>query len=176
MRHRLAETTRWSRSQQATRAVVLLGALGALLLAGFAGSAPPVWLVVLVVVVATLAALAPESGLATAVLVAVVAWWTVADEPLHGSVLAAAAMLTAVHVAALLAAVGPPETPLDAALVRLWVRRGAAVLLVSPVLWATARQLDGQPGPDGLWPAALAVVLVTVVAGAMTFAPAEGPA
>lgn len=173
MRHRLAEATSWSRSQQATRAVVLLGPVGALLAAASAGSAPPVWLVALVSLLAVLAAVAPDSGLPTAVLVAVVAWWAVADDPLHGSVLAAAAMLTAVHVASLLAAVGPPETPLDAALVRRWVQRGAAVLLVSPALWVVARELDGRPRPDGLWPAALAVVLVAVMAGAMTFTPSE---
>lgn len=169
MRRLLGSVTTWSRSQQVVRSIVVLGPVLALLVAGAAGETPPVWLVALTAVVAALAALAPATGVATVALLLVAVWWVGVDVTAHPAALVAAAMLTAVHVAALLAELGPPEAPLDAPLVRRWVVRGAVVLGVAPALWVMARLLDGGAAPAGLWPAGLAMVLVAVVAVAAAF-------
>ncbi len=78
------------------------------------------------------------------------------------------------HLAALLAELGPPEAPLDARLVRRWTGRGALLLGVALVLWLAAALLDDGAAPAGLWPVALAVVLLAVVAVATAFRTADG--
>jgi hypothetical protein len=112
----------------------------------------------------------PESPFGTAALLVVVAWWGLAfREGLHPqAVLAAAAMLVA-HVAAVLAAYGPGELPLDRDLARLWARRGLAVLAISPAVWAVAFALRAQPEPAGIWVAGLAAAFAATLVASLAF-------
>ncbi|WP_148613969.1 hypothetical protein [Nocardioides rubriscoriae] len=154
----------WPASQRWLRLVVLVGPLVALLAAAAAGNGPRPWVVALVLGLSVMWASAPESGVGSLALLVVLFWWTrVPDDALHPAALVAAAVLVTAHVAALLAATAPPRTPVDVGVLRLWVRRGCAVLLVSPVLWVLARVLRDETAPAGLWPAALATALLVVV-------------
>jgi len=65
--------------------------------------------------------------------------------------------------------------PVDAAVVRLWLRRGALVLLTVPAVWGLARLLDDEPEQPGVWLLGVAAAFVaTVVAtAALTVRSAE---
>jgi hypothetical protein len=153
------------RSQLALRTVVLLGPVVALLMTGPAGHWPPWWLLVPVAGLAAASATAPDSQVGAAAGLVVLAWWTVAlGDDVPASVLVAAAALLAGHVAGVLASYGPAELPLDAATVRLWVRRGAVVLLSVPGAWVVARLLREEPEQPGIWVLAVAAVCLAAVA------------
>lgn len=168
----------WSRGQWALRAVVAAGPVVALLLAGAAGSAPPAWAVLLVLGLALAHARLPESPAGTAAAgLAVLAWVVVPGDPLGDRALAGAAgpagvvgavgaavALVAAHVAALLVAQGPDALGVDPATARLWLRRGAAVCLLAPVVAGLALVLRGRHESIAVWVAGLAVALV-VAAG-----------
>ncbi|MDO9456150.1 hypothetical protein [Nocardioides sp.] len=155
----------WHPSQQALRLVVLLGPLVALLAAAPAGHGPAPWIVGVVLLLSVLWAARPESGGGTLALLLVLFWWTrVPDDALHPAVLVAAVAVVLSHLAAVVSAAAPPRTPVDPAVLRLWMLRGAAVLLAAPVVWVLARALRDQAAPDLLWPAALLAALLVVVA------------
>lgn len=161
----LAGPRTWAPSQWWGRAVVLLGPPSALLVAGVAGNGPAPWVVVVVTLLSASWAARPESGTGTLALLLVLFWWTrVPDDALHPGSLVAAAAVVACHVAAVVCAAAPPRTPLDPAVLRLWVLRGVLVLVPAPVLWVLGRALRDQAAPAGLWPAALLAALLVVVA------------
>jgi hypothetical protein len=155
----------WSRGQWLVRAVVLLGPVVAVL-ARWPTDPPQVWLVVLVGALATGWALVPESVVGAVVLVLVGFSWTTGiggGLPL-GALVAAAAMLAA-HLAALVASYGPDALPPSPAVVRLWVRRGLAVVLAAPLVWLVARAVRELPVSETVWLLGMALALsVTVVA------------
>jgi hypothetical protein len=152
------------RSQLVLRAIVLLGPMVALLMTGPAGSWPPWWLVVPVLALAAASATAPDSPIGATTGLAVLVWWTIAlGDGVPASALVAAAGLLASHVAALLASYGPAAMPLDAATVRLWVRRGALVLLTVPGAWGVARLLRGEPDQPGIWVLAVAAACLAAI-------------
>lgn len=154
----------WDPSQQALRVVVLAGPFVALLAAAAAGNGPAPWVVALVLLLSVLWAGAPDSGAGTLALLLVLFWWTrVPDDALHPAALVAALAVVAAHVAALVCSTAPPRTPVDHAVLRLWLLRAAVLLAPAPVLWVLARELRGEDAPVGLWPAALAAALVAVV-------------
>lgn len=158
-----------TRSQLVLRTVVLLGPVVAVLATGPAGNWPPWWVVVAVVATAAGAARQPDGPFLASAGLAVLAWWAFAvGEAVPAAVLVAAVALVAAHVAGLLAAYGPETMPLDPATVRLWVRRGALVLLPVPVAWGLAGAVRDQPEQPGIWLAGVAAACVaTLVASAV---------
>ncbi len=165
-----------TRSQIVLRVVVFAGPVLALLATSPAGNASPWWVLVGVLALAGAAAWQPDGIYLAIADLAVLAWWAVSlgdDVPV--SVVAAAVALVASHLAAVLASYGPPTMPVDAAVVRLWVRRGALVLLTVPAAWGLARALNGEPEQPGIWLLGVAAAFVaTVVAtAALTVRPTE---
>ena len=150
--------------QALLRLVLLLAPPAALLLSEAAGVGPAAWLVVLVTLVAATWALFPESAAGSAALFLVVAWWGLGlRDGLHPAALGAAALVLGAHVAAVVAAYGPPTLAVDPALVRRWALRGGLVLLSSPAVFLLVRAVrDGEP-PPGLWTAGMVAVLGAVV-------------
>ena len=166
-----------SRSQLVLRALVLLGPVVALACSGFAGSRPS-WLVVgLVLVLAACSAGMPDSPFVAATLLTVLLWWMVGlRDGLHPAVLVAGGALVLTHVAAVLASYGPGEMPVDAPVVRLWVRRGALLLLTVPAVWGAAILLRGEPEQPGIWVLGAAAAFAATVVAAVLLTPgrAEG--
>lgn len=156
-----------SRSQQALRALVLLGPLVGMLATGPAGSWPAWWVLVPQLGLAVAAAVAPDSSFPAAAILLAMTWWTVTlRDGLHPMVLVAAPALLLTHLAAMLASYGPGAMPLDGPTLRLWARRGALVLVTVPAVWGAARLLRGEPEQPGIWMIGVAAACAaTVVAG-----------
>jgi hypothetical protein len=160
-----------TRSQIVLRVVVFLGPVVALLATGPAGHGPPWWAVAAVLVTAGAAAWQPDGPYLAVAGLAVLAWWAVSlGDEVPVSVLVAAVALFAAHLAAVLASYGPATMPVDAAVVRLWVRRGALVLLTVPAAWGLARLLDGEPEQPGIWLLGVAAAFVATVAATAALA------
>ena len=157
-------TVAWS--QFVLRAVVFLGPVVAVLATGPAGNWPPWWAVGTVLVLSAGGARSPDSSFVSAAVLVGVMWWILAlSDGLHPAVLVAAGALVVTHVAALVASYGPGTMPIDPALVRLWLRRGALVLLTVPAAWGVARLLRGDPEQPGIWVlGVVATLAATVVA------------
>lgn len=150
--------------QVATRAVMVVGVVGALLLGGVAGEVPPTWVVALVAATALVWALAPESGAGILAVAAVMAWWTVRydDPPLVA--VAAAACLLAAHLAGTVAGLGPPDLPVERAVVALWLRRLLLVVPSAAVVWAAATV---PAESDAVWLLGALVAVGLLVAGVL---------
>jgi hypothetical protein len=103
----------------------------------------------------------PDHALGVVSLVLVAGWWA-AHGVLDWRVPVVAVLLLAAHVAATVAAYGPPTMVVDRRLVRLWVRRGLLALVPVPVAWVAVRGLDPALAPSWLWLAtgALTVALL----------------
>lgn len=154
----------------ALRTAIAAGPLVALLASGLDGELPPPWLVVVVAAFSVAHALLPDSQLGTTAALLVVAWWALGPvAALPASLLVAAAGLLAAHVCALVAAYGPPELPLDPALLRRWLRRGLLALLAAPLVWLVVAAVDDQPEPAGIWVAALVAATVGAVVASVAF-------
>ncbi|MGI8645491.1 MAG: hypothetical protein ACR2JD_04120 [Nocardioides sp.] len=140
-----------------------------------AGEAAPVWFVALVLALGVGFAVFPESAVGVVVTVLVLAWWGVGlRDGLDPWALAAAAALLIAHVAALIAAYGPKHMGLDPAVVRLWVLRGLAVVLVTPALYAVATWLRDAPEPPGMWVIGLLAAFAATMATSFVFARTRG--
>jgi hypothetical protein len=164
----------WPASQAWARLLMLVGPVVALVAAAVAEVPPPGWVVALVVALAVGWAVMPESLLGTLCLALVLAWWGVADlDGLPPEALFAAVGLLVSHVAAVVAAYGPPEMAIDAPTARLWFGRGAVVLIAAPVVWLLAVLLRDQPEPPGVWIAAMAAIVVAAGVAAVAFTPPE---
>lgn len=151
----------------ALRVVVAAGPPLALLATWPAGQAPRPLLVAVVVLLSLGFAVRPDSSAGTASFVIVLAWWGVGlRDGLHPAALVAAAALLASHLAALLVASGPARSVLDRDLVRVWLRRGAGLLLLAPVAFAAALAGRSAPAPPLLWVTGLvAVTGAALIAG-----------
>ena len=166
----------WTRGQWALRAVVVLGALTALLASGPAGAPPPQPLVLVVTGLALAHARSPESAAGVVSLGLVVCWWAAAVDVLHPAVLLAAAGLLAAHVAALVAAYGPDQLGVDPLVLRRWLLRAGLVLLPAPGLYGAAVVLRDRPEVPGAWLIGLgAAVAATVLATWVVAAEEESP-
>ena len=166
-----------SRSQLVLRIVVLLGPVVAVLASGPAGHWPPWWVIAMVAGLAGGFAAFPESAVGATAMLAVLVWWVVAlDDGLHPTVLVAATALLVAHIAAVIASYGPGDMPVDPALLRLWVVRGALLLATAPLVWGLALLLRGEPEQPGIWVVGVAAgLVVTVAAGvALTSDAREG--
>lgn len=161
---RIRSLTTWSVAALTLRGVVLLAPPAGLLMAGAAGSAPPHSVLAVVVFLSAGFAIAPESGFGLLALGSVIWWWSLSDDAgLHATVLVAAMLLLAAHVAALLISYGPPGVAVDAGLGWLWVGRGAAVLVAAPAVLLLARFADDAAPDPALWQAGLLVSVLAVV-------------
>jgi hypothetical protein len=161
---------RFGVGQLVLRVLVLGGPLVALLSTGLVGVVPAGWLIALVAALAVAFAAMPDSPFGTAVMAVVLAWWGISlRDGLHPQAILAAAGLVTAHVAAVLASYGPATMPLDRAVTRLWVVRGAAVLLAAPAVWVVAVLLRDQPEPPGIWVAGLAAACVATLVAAVSF-------
>jgi len=164
----------WPVSQLVARLLMFVGPLAGMVAAASAGVPPPGWLVALVLALAVGWALLPESLLGTTCLALVLAWWGLADlTELPAASLVAALGLLVAHVAALVAAYGPPELAVDAPTARLWLVRGATLFVAAPVVWLLAVLLEGQPEPPGVWIAAMVAIVVAAVIAAVAFGASE---
>jgi hypothetical protein len=163
----------WARlsvSQQVARAWIVLGTLVATLATGPAGHWPPWWVLVAILALAVGFAGLPDSSAGAGTLVAVLCWWTLSLSTGVGPMaLVAAAALVSVHVAALLAASGPGSMPIDAGLLRVWVRRGALVLLATPLLLALAAAVGDDPAERDLWVLGVGAALIATVVASVAF-------
>lgn len=147
---------------------MLLAPPAALLASAGAGDPPPPSMLALVVLLSLGFARAPDSGFGLLALVSVVAWWSlVADDGLHPSVLVAAVLLTAAHVAGLVAAYGPPGLAISPSIGAVWIARGAVVLLAAPVIWVLARIVRDNDPVAALFQAGLLVSVLAVVLAAL---------
>lgn len=154
----------------AVRVLIAAGPLVAVLASGLDGSLPPPWLIVVVGAFSVTHALLPESQLGTTAALLVLGWWALGPvAALPASLLLAAAALVAAHVAAVLAAYGPTELPIDPALLRTWLRRGLLSLLAAPLVWVVVAAIDDQPEPAGIWVAALVAASVGAVVVSVAF-------
>ena len=161
-------------TQLVLRALAFLGPVVALLATGSTGRTAPWWLIVLVLVLAGATAAAPDSAIGAGTGLVVLGWWTIAvDAGLPGEVVVAAVALTVGHLAALLAAYGPREMPLDRPTLLLWTRRGALVLLTVPATWLLARAVQDEPEQPGLWVLALGVACLGIVAATVAIGTGE---
>ena len=162
---------RWTLGEWALRAVAALAPVLALLCTGPAGAWPRPWLLVLEQLMSVAYAFRPTSGAGIGALGLVLVWWGLAfRDGLHAWAIASAALLVAAHLAGLLASDGPDRLQVDAATVRLWLRRGLLVLLASPVVFAVAVSLRGGPDVPGVWIAGLAAALVAMVVASLAIA------
>lgn len=161
---------RWSRAQWLLRSVVLAGPLLAFAGTAVEGTVAGIGWTVLVLVAAVVAALLPSSAAPMLAIGLVIGWWGGGPaDPLHPAVLPVGAALVATHVAAMLAASGPPGLTPSRALVRLWLRRGLLVCLPLPLVYAVARGVAGAPEPPYVWTAGLVAALGTVLVGEWAF-------
>ncbi len=154
----------------ALRITIAGGPLVAVLASGLDGELPPPWLVVVVVAFSVAHALLPDSQLGTTAALLVLGWWALGPvAALPASLLLAATALVAAHLAAVLAAYGPAELPIDPALLRTWLRRGLLSLLAAPLVWVVVAAIDEQPEPAGIWVAALVAATVGAVVASVAF-------
>jgi len=155
------------------RGVVLAAPVLALVLAR-PGDLPPVWLIVVTALLSTAFAALPESALGAACLALVVLWWALAvDGDVPATAIPAAVLLLAAHLAALLLSYGPPGLPIGGAVLRRWLRRGAAVGAAAPLVWLVAMSVDGRAEPSGIWVMGLAVAVAAAVLAAVAVHAAE---
>ncbi len=162
----------WSRSQLGCRAVMAVLPLVALLVAPVR---PALLVVVLVAAGSLLWAIFPELAAGPIVLLSVMASWAlVVPDPVQPRVLVAALALSGAHVAGLLAAYGPARVALDRRLVVVWVRRSLLAFVAAPVAYAAVVFLD-DPAAQ-MWPLAVGVLAVLVLAVGLRFRRPSGPA
>lgn len=145
------------------RALLLVLPCAALALA--LPQAPHGWVVAGVVASAAAWAWLPDHAVGVVPLVLVGGWWSVHDV-VDWRLLVVGVLLVAAHVAATLASYGPSTLVVDPRLARLWLARGALVLVPLPVTWLAVRGLDAELAPSWLWlvAGATAVGLLLVTA------------
>jgi hypothetical protein len=166
----------WTRGQWALRCVIVAGVLLGLGSTLLAGASPSAFLVVVVIGLSLGYARLPESAVGSVTLAVVAGWWAVGVPGLHPAVLLGAAGLLAAHVAGLVAAYGPDELAPDPGVLRRWLLRGLAVLLVAPALYGAALVLRGRSETPGAWLVGLAVAVVaTLLATWAVVEPEEEP-
>lgn len=159
-------------SQVVARLLMLLGPLAALVAAAAADVPPPEWVVVVLVALAVGWIFMPESLFGTLCLAVVVAWWGVAElDEVPAEALIAALGLLVAHLAATVAAYGPPEMNVDPATARLWLTRGALVFTAAPGVFLLEALVRDQPEPPGVWIAAMAAIAVGGLVAAVAFCP-----
>lgn len=159
----LDETTRLSRQQLVLRATAPAGTALMVVLEGAAGGSPGVLFLMLAALLSLLVAALPDSGAGTFLVLLLGGHWLVTvPEHLGGSLLLAALVLTAIHLATALAAYGPPGLVLDRALLLRWARRYGLLAAAAALTWLAARLIGAAEVTGGDW---LLVSAFVVLAG-----------
>jgi hypothetical protein len=159
----LDETTRLSRQQLVLRATAPAGTALMVVLEGAAGGSPGVLFLMLAALLSLLVAALPDSGAGTFLVLLLGGHWLVTvPEHLGGSLLLAALVLTAIHLATALAAYGPPGLVLDRELLLRWARRYGLLAAAAAVTWLAARLMGAAELTGGDW---LLVAAFVVLAG-----------
>lgn len=157
-----------ARSVWVLRAVLVVGALLALLAGVPSGLTPPLLVVVVVVLGALLTAFRPERLAGSVTLGIIVVFWAL---QLHGevpaTVLVAAVGMVTVHVAATLVSYGPPWMPIPREVLTGWLVRGVLVWVAAPLVWLVARVYADRATPTTFWLAGLAAALAGAVVAAV---------
>lgn len=151
--------------QFAVRGGVLLGAMTSVVAAQAAGAQPAVWVQALLTVLAVVVAVRPESATGVLLLAGLAYVWSTVPDPLSPLVLLAAAGMVLVHVAALLAAQGPPRMRVDTGQAIRWWWRGLLLWLAAATVWGLDLLAADLPGGRLVYAAGLAV-LVAIAATA----------
>lgn len=163
--------------QALARAVVALMPAAALVTTAAAGTAPPAWLTLGVLVLSVGWAVYPESAVGHTVMVVVLAWWALnLRDAMTWWAVFASALLYAAHIAATLAAYGPPQIPLDGQSVRLWGKRSLFTFLAAPTIYVCARWVQEIPEPPGVWVGGLAAALFAVAVASVILGNRNPPA
>lgn len=148
--------------QFALRAVIGVGTLAVLVAATGAGAAVPLWQAVILIGLAALTACWPDSSAGTLLLVGSAYVWAGTPESLSPWVLVAAAGLVFAHLAAQVAALGPPSLKVDNTQVSRWAVRAALVWVAAAATWVMVIWM--REVPVGRTAYALGLLLLTVVA------------
>ena len=123
----------------------------------------PHWAVVAGVLVTSASwARNPDHALGVASLALIGGWWA-SRGVVDWRVLVVVVLLLLAHVAATVAAYGPPTMRVDRGLARLWLGRALLALVPVPVAWLAVRGLDPAPAPSWLWLATGALTVVLLV-------------
>ena len=154
--------TRPGADQVVLRCVVGAGAVTVLVAAAEAGSAVPLWQQVTLLGLAVLTACWPDSSAGTLLLLGAAYVWAGTPESLTPWVLVAAAGMLFAHLAAMVAATGPPALKVDSVQASRWAARAASVWIASAVAWVMVVWM--RDVPSGRTSYALGLVLLTVVA------------
>ena len=158
----LDELSRLSRQQVAWRALVVLAAGLSVGVHTVAGAGPHPVFVVGATLLAVLTALLPDSAAGLFLVVLLGANWLLGvPEQTGGWLLVAALLLATVHVAATLAAYGPPGLDLDRVLLALWTQRAGLLLAATAAAWAAAILLPSAESWGRLWLPGAALAVLT---------------
>lgn len=152
--------------QLVLRSVVVLGALGCLVSVQATGAGLEQWEQLVVLALALLTALRPDSLAGLGLTLWVVILWAGSPVPSTVPVLGCAAGLVVVHVAALLAALGPARMGVDGGQALRWSVRGLELWLAAATVWTIGQLLAGARG--GEWAQAAGLVVLTLAAGLVT--------
>ena len=147
--------------QLAVRGAVVVGAMTSLVAAQAAGARPAVWAQVLLTALAVILAVRPESSTGVLLLAGLACVWSTVPEPLSPLVLLAAAGMVLVHVAALLAAQGPPRMRVHPGQALRWLWRGLLLWLAAAIVWVLDQVADGLPGGRLVYAAGLSLLVGT---------------
>lgn len=162
----LDELSRLNHQQWLLRATVPGATAAMLLTQAAAGPDPRPWFVLLATALALAVAAGPGSSTGLVLVLLLGGRWLVSvPEQLTGWLILAAASLAAIHVAATLAAYGPPSLVLDRILLRVWGRRCVLLAAATVLMWTVARLASGSDLPAGGWLLGVALLLVVAWAG-----------
>lgn len=136
----LERVLRASPQQRLLRGAAGLAAAGFPVLVLLGGGSAHPWGAAFLVLMAVGLTLMPDSGFPLAWMTAATLLWVASmPDPLEVSLLVAAADLVVVHLACTVAAYGPPELTVPAALLRLWLARAALMMSMAALLWLATR-------------------------------------
>jgi hypothetical protein len=156
-------------AQRAVRVTVVLAAALAWVAGAFAGAADSELTLAVLLLAAAWCVVAPDSHVGLIVPLAVGwQWWAHLGRTTSGWALLAAVALAVFHAATSLAATAPAAAPLGRDIVLPVVRRTAATVLVTAVVWAAVRwsPMTGRSGHAALTVAALMLLTLVTLAAA----------
>jgi hypothetical protein len=157
--------------QAVIRGAVVLGAMTSVVSAQVAGARPAGWVLALLIGLTALVAARPESAAGVALLIGVAWLWSTVPDLLSPLVLAVAAGMVLVHVAATVAAQGPPNMRVDGAQARRWLVRGVLLWLAAVTVWGLDTLAADLPGGRLAYATGLMLLMVLACTATWLLAP-----